>query len=70
MHCWECFHLQISMASALEPLKTSNIVDLVLTGNPVCERQRDAASYVRYQFDEFPFRLTIFLNFSFSQAYG
>lgn len=67
---WECFYLQIATASALEPLRTSNIIDVVLTGNPICERQRDAASYVRYPFDEFSFRLTIFLNFSFFQAYG
>lgn len=61
--------LQIGSASTLEPLRNSNIVDLVLKGNPICERLRGEA-YARYNFNRFQLIMPIMLYFHFFQAYG
>lgn len=60
---------QIGYTNRLEPLRNSNIVDLVLKGNPICERLRDDA-YVRYNSNRFQLIVSIVLNFHFFQAYG
>ncbi|XP_031626575.1 nuclear RNA export factor 1 [Contarinia nasturtii] len=38
---------KIQSAMTLEPLKNSEIIDLVLKGNPLCDRFRDNSIYVR-----------------------
>lgn len=64
------FFPQIASANALEPLKNSNIIDLVLKGNPLCDRIRDPSAYVRYAFRNFTTLMPIMFYFHFFQAYG
>lgn len=61
--------LQIGSANTLEALKNSNVIDLVLKGNPICERLRGDA-YVRYTFIGSQSLMSIVLHFHFFQAYG
>lgn len=63
---------QISAASNLEPLRKSEIVDLVLKGNPICDRLRDESVYIRYafQYKQSSLLTQTFYDFHFSGAYG
>lgn len=60
---------QIGTASALELLRNTNIIDLELKGNPICNRLRDEV-YVRYTFMHFQSSIPIVFYFHFFQAYG
>lgn len=49
LHFFRRIYSQISAPGSLEAIKQSNIVDIVLKGNPLRNRYRDDAVYVRYR---------------------
>lgn len=62
-------HIQISGINSLDSGKQSNITELVLKGNPIRDRYRDNAVYVRYHFGNTINSLITFNKYHF-EAYG